>query len=520
MMRRLTVVAACLAVSAAACGNVTTREERLAARGISGDAPALAAGPAAEDTAVGGSGSAAESDAGDGGASEATATSTAGAAAGGRAAAGGIDRATPGRPGSAAFGAEPKPAAAGGTSTAGGAAVPEGRAAAGQSAGVPSPGGGGSAPAAGKKSEIVLGSFGVEAGPLGSIAALAPPAIRAWVADVNARGGLNGHPVRVIMADDGGDPARAQAIVRQMVEKDKVVAFFYPYVIGTLVPVLPYLEEKGVPVLGQMGAESYADTSSVVFQPFLNPLKGTAWGFLLSMSQQTDKKKVGIVWCREVVACKVVRDGMKSYVPYNGLEVVYDAQVTLAQPDYTAEVLRAQQAGVEILAILADNATVNRVAQSAHRQNFRPVLASTHNIQDSNSVAFAGELDGLITYSRVPPYTSPKFADYVRAMNTYQPKAAMGEIGAAGWAMGKLVEARVAPLLDDDPSPAEIMESMYSIKNEALRGLLPGVTFPRQKDRTEVNLCVVPVAFKDKKFVPSDPAERFTCAPGWKPAAG
>jgi branched-chain amino acid transport system substrate-binding protein len=202
------------------------------------------------------------------------------------------------------------------------------------------------------------------------------------------------------------------------------------------------------------------------------------------------------------------------------MDVVYEAQVSLAQPDYTAEVLRAQQAGVEILTVLADNATVNRVMHSAHRQNFRPVMSSTHNIQSTDALAYAGELDGLITYSRVPPYTSPKFADYVRAMNTFQPKAPVGEIGAAGWAMGKLVEARVAPLLDDDPSSQEIAEAMYTIKNETLGGLLPGITFPRQQDRTEVNLCVVPVAFKDKKFVPANPSEAFVCAPGWKPAAG
>src|SRR5688572_12251236 len=106
MMRRLTVVAACLAVSAAACGNVTTREERLAARGISADRQALVAGPAGEDTAAGGSSSAAETGGGDGSASEAAATPAATAVAGGQGAASGIDRATPSRPGSAASGAE------------------------------------------------------------------------------------------------------------------------------------------------------------------------------------------------------------------------------------------------------------------------------------------------------------------------------------------------------------------------------------------------------------------------------
>jgi branched-chain amino acid transport system substrate-binding protein len=368
-----------------------------------------------------------------------------------------------------------------------------------------------------KRSEIVFGSFGVEAGPLGTISGPAAPAIRAWVADVNSRGGLAGHPVRVILADDGGDPARAQAVVRQMVERDKVVAFFYPYAIGTLVPVLPYLEEKGIPVLGQMGAETLADYSAAVFQPFMAADKGTAWGFMLSLAAQTDKKKIGILWCREVSACSLVKDGVRKLSGYKGLEVVYDAQISFAQPDYTAEVLRAQQAGVEIMMTFADIATVNRVAQSSHRQNYHPIQSATHNMQHSEALNYADELDGLLTYSRIPPYNSPKMAPYMKAMRTYQPKAPIGELGGAAYVMGQLLEAKIAPLLDDDPSPAEITEAMYTLKNETLGGLLPGIGFPRQKDRSTVNLCVIPVTFKDKKFL-TPAGETFICAPDWKAA--
>ncbi len=329
-----------------------------------------------------------------------------------------------------------------------------------------------------KRSEIVFGSFGVEAGPLGTISGPAAPAIRAWVADVNSRGGLAGHPVRVILADDGGDPARAQAVVRQMVERDKVVAMFYPYAIGTLVPVLPYLEEKGIPVLGQMGAETLADYSAAVFQPFMAADKGTAWGFMLSLAAQTDKKKIGILWCREVSACSLVKDGVRKLSGYKGLEVVYDAQISFAQPDYTAEVLRAQQAGVEIMMTFADIATVNRVAQSSHRQNYHPVQSATHNMQHSEALNYADELDGLLTYSRIPPYNSPKMAPYMKAMRTYQPKAPIGELGGAAYVMGQLLEAKIAPLLDDDPTPAEITEAMYTLKNETLGGLLPADHVP------------------------------------------
>ena len=520
-MRRTHVAALVCAVTVlGACGNVTTRAERLAARGISADrsAPDAAGAPnaaavAGDGTAVGGAAST-----GQPGAASVTATASGGAVS---AVGGSATRSATAAPRSSA-------AVAAGGSGSGSAASGAGPAAAGVSPGTGSgnpaagsaaaaPGTPGQAQAAAKRSEIVFGSFGVEAGPLGTISGPAPAAIRAWVADVNSRGGLAGHPVRVILADDGGDPARAQAVVRQMVERDKVIAFFYPYAIGTLVPVLPYLEEKGIPVLGQMGAETLADYSAAVFQPFMAADKGTAWGFMLSLAAQTDKKKIGILWCREVAACGLVKDGIRKLSGYKGLEVVYDAQISFAQPDYTAEVLRAQQAGVEILMTFADIATVNRVAQSSHRQNYHPVLSATHNMQHSEALNYADELDGLLTYSRIPPYNSPKMAPYLRAMRTYQPKAPIGELGGAAYVMGQLLEAKIAPLLDDDPSAAEMTEAMYTLKNETLGGLLPPITFPRQKDRSEVNLCVIPVTFKDKKFL-TPASEAFVCAPNWKPA--
>src|SRR5207244_2632220 len=90
--------------------------------------------------------------------------------------------------------------------------------------------------------EIRLGSFGVQSGILGATMAPFFQGARAWVADVTARGGLNGHPVRLILGDDGGDPAKTQALVRRMVEQDKVQAFYTVAAPTTLQAATPYLE--------------------------------------------------------------------------------------------------------------------------------------------------------------------------------------------------------------------------------------------------------------------------------------
>jgi branched-chain amino acid transport system substrate-binding protein len=335
---------------------------------------------------------------------------------------------------------------------------------------------------------------------------------------MNAKGGINGHPVRVILGDDNADPARTLQIVRQMVERDKVIAFFNDYSF-TLSAVTRYLEEKQIPVVGTIGGDAAGDHSPMVFHPLVGPDKGQAWGFLLTVATQTDKKKLGIMYCREAATCAVQMGSFKKLLPWNGLESVYEAQVSLAQPDYTAEMLQAQRAGAEVIVSLVDSASVARLAQSAHRQGYNPVFAGTYNLNQDLIFAGGKDLEGLLLTSRTPPWdSSPKLQMYRDAMDRYQPKAYRGDLGGGVFVTGKLFEEKIGPLLGEPPTTAQILEGLYSLHNEKLDGLLPGVGFIHG-EHFGTNQCVVPVKLTGGKFVAHDAAESFVCAPGWKPAA-
>jgi branched-chain amino acid transport system substrate-binding protein len=414
----------------------------------------------------------------------------------------------------------------GASSTAGGAAASGGSAgstgtAAGR-AGAPTPGtpGGGTTPlpgTGGKKSEILFGSFGAESGVLGAVSGPAPPAIRAWAAYINAKGGINGHPVRVILGDDNADPSRTLAIVRQMVERDKVIAFFNDYSF-TLSAATKYLEEKQIPVVGTIGGDVVGDHSSMVFHPLVGPDKGQAWGFLLTIATQTDKKKLALIYCREANTCSVQMQSFKKLLPWNGLASVYEAQVSLAQPDYTAEMLQAQRAGAEVIVSLVDSASVARLAQSAHRQGYNPIFSGTYNLNQDLIYAGGKDVEGLILTSRTPPWdSSPKMQFYRDAMDRYQPKAYRGDLGGGVFVVGKLIEEKIAPFIHEPPSTAQILEGLYALSNEKLGGLLPGVGFTAG-GHFATNQCVVPVKLTGGKFAAHDAAESFVCAPGWRPA--
>jgi branched-chain amino acid transport system substrate-binding protein len=338
------------------------------------------------------------------------------------------------------------------------------------------------------------------------------------VADVNSRGGLNGHPVRVLMAEDGGDPARAQEIVRKMVEQDHVIAFFSPYTISTLDAVLPYLDSRKIPVYGSLiGADFKADYSEMVFNPFMGADKGLSWEVILSITKQTDKRKAALLYCREATICRYQRQKVKELLPYDGLTIVYEAEISVAQPDFTAETLAAQRAGAEIIMLNMDINSAGRVARSAHRQGYRPVFATAHQVQNDTTLSLSNELDGLILGSVTATYDSPQMAEYRAAIAKYQPNTIKSSYGAMTYVAGRLLEAKIAPLLDENPSSNEFIEALYSLQNETFKGLLPGVTWPRRSDRSDVNLCSIPVIMRGGRFVPHGAGE-FICAPGWKPA--
>src|SRR5439155_26259705 len=107
-------------------------------------------------------------------------------------------------------------------------------------------GGGGTA---GTKPAILLGNVGSYSG-LSSSQSGARDTLQVWVKFVNDHGGVNGHPVRLVLADDGGDSNRAAALVKDQVENQHVVAFLGNQSSLTLDGYSQYLKDKHIPVIG------------------------------------------------------------------------------------------------------------------------------------------------------------------------------------------------------------------------------------------------------------------------------
>jgi branched-chain amino acid transport system substrate-binding protein len=371
-------------------------------------------------------------------------------------------------------------------------------------------------PSGGPKAEIRFASLGVASGPLGAVIRPIPDAARAWSLYVNEHGGLAGHPVKLVVADDGGDPNRSLALAKQFVEKDKVQAFFGTHMITTEEVVTPYLAQKHVPIIGTCNCSAGNDNSPDVF--FFGPSasKGLAWSHLAPLVELTKVKKVAFIYCREAQQCKGAADEAGPMAEKAGLRVVYRAQVSLAAPDYTAEVLEARNAGAEAIAVFADNQTAVRVIRSADRQGWKPAVSIQQSGYDSRMLALK-ETEGMYTSGIVPDYASdPRLADYRTSIQRVS-GGVPAIIGAGTFVVGQLLQ-KLAPALPDDPTGGDFIRLMEGLRGETMGGLLPPITFRPGVGHEDTNRCVIPAVIHNGRFE-TPTGDRFVCAPGWKPVA-
>jgi len=98
--------------------------------------------------------------------------------------------------------------------------------------------------------EVLLGMSTALTGPASDLGNGMLDGVRAALAEVDRSGGIRGRHVRLIALDDGYEPDRTGPNVRQLVEKNKVVAVVGDVGTPTAVAALPIADASGTPFYG------------------------------------------------------------------------------------------------------------------------------------------------------------------------------------------------------------------------------------------------------------------------------
>jgi branched-chain amino acid transport system substrate-binding protein len=357
-----------------------------------------------------------------------------------------------------------------GASTASGA-VPVGGATSASTGGQPPV-----APANG--STIELGQIGTYSGLLGSFFVGGRTGTQAWVKYVNSHGGLNGHPVNLITADDDGDPSTALSEAKTMVEQDHVIAFVGIVNALTQPTVAPYLQQMGVPAVGGLDFESAWFTNPMYFPTGGDPriqIDGAMKDGIAS-----GHTKVGVVVCVEVpFICNPVTQAVQKDTHELGGSLVYNATASIAQPDYTTVCLDAKKAGVNNFVLGLDPASIDRLVDDCANQDFHPHYTTT-SLLAQPALRDTKNTVGLTFAGPVFPYMvrSAATSQFDQAMIASTGQQPDNEQEALGWTAGLLM-SEASKDLPAKPTSSDVLAGLYQIHNETFGGLTSPLSFTR-----------------------------------------
>jgi len=354
---------------------------------------------------------------------------------------------------------------------------------------------------------IVLGSVGsyTQAGQTGSsVNSPGQQPIKAWASWVNSHGGINGHPVKLIVMDDQGNQALAVSDVQQLVQQDHVEAFVSNQDGSLISGYASYLEQQKVPVLG---GNIYTGewTSSPMFYPQSNTqIEGVT--AIVTTAKKLGIQRLGSVACAEAVQCSQANAFIKLLATQQGIDTTYQAVVSSTAADYTANCLAAQSAKTQMMVLLIPTADEgNKIATSCAQQNYHPEWWVPGEAIGPGYLT-TPSFENTYNSSGTQPWysTEAATADYHAAMAKYTTinfKTVEEPLLAPdAWASGLMLQEAVKLSgATGLPTSADIVAGLQKFTKDTLGGFVGPLTFTNPA--AKVANCFYVTQIKNQKFV-------------------
>ncbi|MDX1777112.1 MAG: ABC transporter substrate-binding protein, partial [Desulfobulbales bacterium] len=106
---------------------------------------------------------------------------------------------------------------------------------------------------------IKVGAILAVTGPASFLGGPEARTLEMMVEEINAKGGINGNKIDLIIKDSGANPEKAISFVKQLIEEDKVFAIIGPSTSGETMKIKNIAEEAKMILLSCAAAEVIVD---------------------------------------------------------------------------------------------------------------------------------------------------------------------------------------------------------------------------------------------------------------------
>jgi ABC-type branched-subunit amino acid transport system substrate-binding protein len=418
---------------------------------------------------------------------------------GGEAAAGDTGGVAASTGGSSATGGEATPAPGAGSAT-GGAAPAK----------VDCSGVGATAPGV-TATEIKVGAIVTASGPLPGATEGSFRGAQAYLAKVNAAGGVCGRHITLLKGDDGLDPQRARSEFLRL--SPQVLAMVGGYSVADS-GFSDLVKSTNIPYLGVLVDPSGRGPNVVPHVP--SNVAETA-PYVYYKSAYPDVKKVAFLYA-DVGGVRANTPAVREALKRVGYQLVEDSGLSAVTPDYTPDVIAMRNAGAQMVYLFAFEVNMHvRFARNMRQQNFEPPLKVAQIGYNSDLTQLLGPIaDGWttpLTYLPIldadEPAKSPAVAEFLQWNQRVAPGAQVDLFPVSGWDAASLF-VRALQQVGGNVTRDRLLAALRAMHTDDGDGLIA----PIDPVTGIGNHCFIVVRVKEGRWVREHPATGFDCGHG------
>lgn len=137
---------------------------------------------------------------------------------------------------------------------------------------------------------VKIGAIFSVTGPASFLGAPEEKTVRMLADQLNARGGVNGRKIELIVKDSGGSPEKAVSFAKQLIEEDKVLAIIGPSTSGETMQIKALCEENQMILVSCAAAESIVNpVARYVFKTPQKDSQAVTWIYRTMKAQGITK---------------------------------------------------------------------------------------------------------------------------------------------------------------------------------------------------------------------------------------
>jgi branched-chain amino acid transport system substrate-binding protein len=266
-------------------------------------------------------------------------------------------------------------------------------------------------------------------------------AIEIWRDDVNAKGGLLGRPVEIIVYDDQSNPANVPYLYTKIITVDKADLLLGPYGTNFVAPAMPTIINNNKMVIsytaiGINRQYNYPKYFSMVpvGQEGVNAFSK---GFFEMAAKQNPKPQTVAILAADAEFAQATATGAREELKKHGFKLVYDKNYPPSTTDFTPVVRALQAANADIVYVGAYPPDNVGIVRAANEIGLTPKLfggAMIGMLITPIKVQLGPIANGLVISEAFVPSPKLQYAGLADLMKRYQAKASELKTDPIGYA--------------------------------------------------------------------------------------